>query len=69
MIEQTVFRIKKVSSNGYWNGQGFGTGGKIYTKRKYAVNAMSDGRLGNAIDKGVYSADDIKVVKATIIEE
>jgi len=69
MEEQIIYRIKNIVTGNYWTGDGFGSGGKIYTKRKFAHGAMTDGRLGNMISTKVYDANNIKVVKATIINE
>ena len=69
MTEQVIFRVKNIATESYWNGNGFGSGGKIYTKRKFANGAMTDGRLGHAIENGTYEVDNIKIVRATIMDE
>lgn len=69
MEGQTIYRVKNIVTGHYWTGNGFGSGGKIYTKRKFAVDTISDGRLKSLIDNGTYNADNIKVVRAIIIYE
>lgn len=68
-MEQLIFRIKNKAGGGYWNGNGFGSGGKIYTKRKFANATMTDGKLGNMLESGTYDKEKVVIVKALITGE